>query len=199
MFFLISACLELLSPAIPVIPIFILLGVIFHWNCRKTVLCMLFACYLAAVWGLVGMPNVTYIRLDIHMNLIPFCGFLSGLRGNLLNIALFMPLGFLLPLLWKHYRSGKHTVLMGLGISLTIELLQIFTYRVTDINDLMTNTLGTWIGWLCAAALRKKIPSAGNMAEGSAWEAYIVMAVTSAVMFFVQPFVLSILHDLLLR
>ena len=36
---------------------------------------------------------------------------------------------------------------MGLAVSLGIELLQIFTFRLTDIDDLITNTAGTVIGY----------------------------------------------------
>ena len=67
-----------------------------------------------------------------------------------MNIVLFMPLGFFCPLISKRYRRVKNTVFTGFGLSLTIELAQLFTmYRATDIDDLITNTAGTLLGYAC--------------------------------------------------
>ena len=78
----------------------------------------------------------------------------------LLNIAFFVPLGFLLPLLWKPFRKWYAALGAGFGVSLLIELTQLFTGRgMCDVDDLFTNTLGAMLGW-CAAmfvlALRQK-------------------------------------------
>ena len=69
----------------------------------------------------------------------------------LLNIALFVPLGFLLPLLSKPFRKWYAALGAGFGVSLLIELTQLFTMRgMWDVDDLFTNTLGAMLGW-CAA------------------------------------------------
>lgn len=78
----------------------------------------------------------------------------------LLNIALFIPLGFLLPLLSKPFRKWYAALGAGFGVSLLIELTQLFTGSgMCDVDDLFTNTLGAMLGW-CAAmfvlALRQK-------------------------------------------
>ena len=78
----------------------------------------------------------------------------------LLNIALFIPLGVLLPLLWKPFRKWYAALGAGFGVSLLIELTQLFTGSgMCDVDDLFTNTLGAMLGW-CAAmlvlALRQK-------------------------------------------
>ena len=71
----------------------------------------------------------------------------------LLNIALFVPLGFLLPLLSKPFRKWYAALGAGFGVSLLIELSQFFTGRgMCDVDDLFTNTLGAMLGW-CAAML----------------------------------------------
>ena len=71
----------------------------------------------------------------------------------LLNIALFVPLGFLLPLLAKPFRKWYAALGAGFGVSLLIELTQFFTGRgMCDVDDLFTNTLGAMLGW-CAAML----------------------------------------------
>ncbi|AFS79777.1 VanZ-like protein [Gottschalkia acidurici 9a] len=89
-----------------------------------------------------------------NINLIPLkYGF--GIE-NILNIVLFMPLGFLLPILWEKYRNFWSTFYYGLFFSLFIEIGQLFVRnRATDINDLIMNTIGAIVGWVIFNALRK--------------------------------------------
>jgi glycopeptide antibiotics resistance protein len=82
-----------------------------------------------------------------EMNLIPFLWITQGVRPYLENIVLFIPLGFMLPSLWKKYEALWKTALFGFIFSLIIELSQLFNNRVTDIDDLLMNTLGAFIGW----------------------------------------------------
>ena len=66
----------------------------------------------------------------------------------LLNIALFVPLGILLPLLSRVFRKWYAVLPTGFGFSLAIELGQLATARgMFDVDDLFTNTLGTMVGW----------------------------------------------------
>ena len=58
-----------------------------------------------------------------------------------------LPLGFLIPLIWKRYRNPLKIFMIGFGFSLSIELCQLFNRRNTDIDDLMMNTLGAVIGY----------------------------------------------------
>ncbi|WP_242550855.1 VanZ family protein [Enterococcus hulanensis] len=81
-----------------------------------------------------------------EINLIPFQSDVGML--NILNIIMFTPLGFLLPLIWKQCRNLGTAVLLGFEFSLMIELLQLFNRRATDIDDLLMNTLGALIGFL---------------------------------------------------
>lgn len=81
-----------------------------------------------------------------EINLIPFQSGVGML--NILNIIMFTPLGFLLPLIWKQCRNLGTTVLLGFEFSLMIELLQLFNRRATDIDDLLMNTLGALGGFL---------------------------------------------------
>ncbi len=76
---------------------------------------------------------------------------------RILNVILFLPFGFLLPVIWERFRTIIPTVLAGLLFSLTIELSQLFTFRATDINDLIGNTLGTVLGFLLAKAVSRRI------------------------------------------
>lgn len=73
-----------------------------------------------------------------------------------LNMLLFVPLGILLPLLWRSCRLYK-TVAIGFSLSLLIELSQLFNYRATDIDDLLMNTLGTLLGYLLYTLLLRRL------------------------------------------
>ena len=72
----------------------------------------------------------------------------------LLNIAMFGPLGFLLPLLGKKFRRWYLTIPAGFGISLVIELLQLAMGRgICDVDDLFCNALGAAMGYFAIMAI----------------------------------------------
>lgn len=66
----------------------------------------------------------------------------------LLNIAMFVPLGVLLPLMSHWLKKWYTTPLIGFAVSLTIETVQYVTGRgLFDVDDLFTNTLGCMLGF----------------------------------------------------
>lgn len=182
----ISMCLEAAIASVVLIPVFLVLNQRCFRDRTRTVCYFIFAVYLAAVDSVVGLPDITYIRFDPHLNFVPFAYMFSDFQNSFLNVLLFMPLGFLLPVFWKNFKKFHWTVLFGFCISLLIEVLQIFTFRATDVNDLMTNTLGTFLGWFIARILLWLAP--GITPGWKTKDVYIVCGVTFAVMFFVQPF-----------
>lgn len=196
MYFLLSNLLELLAAAVFLIPIHFLLHISVFHNGRKALCYCMFSLYLAAVYFLTGLPNITYVRFELNLNWIPFMGMAEDLKNSILNVLLFLPLGFALPLLCQTFRSGRKTVLFGLVLSLTVEVMQMFTFRATDINDLLTNTLGAALGYFAAALLMKRVPSVGAWEEENrSAELYLVCGITMLVMFLAQPFVLSVIWD----
>lgn len=115
-----------------------------------------------------GINGFHIIKTRIHKtNLLPFTVlfdtykevfinhhlnyFLINFLGN---IVIFMPLGFLIPLLWKI--SNKKVILSGFILSLFIEICQLFLARGSDIDDLILNTLGTYLGLLLYRFLTQK-------------------------------------------
>lgn len=72
----------------------------------------------------------------------------------LLNIAMFVPLGFLLPLLGKKFRNWYLTIPVGFGVSLAIELFQLAAGRgICDVDDLFCNALGAAMGCFCIMSI----------------------------------------------
>lgn len=107
---------------------------------------------IATVWDISRYE--TWIRVN-QINLTLFDT--AGSTTYLLNILLFMPLGFLLPTIWPQFRKIKNTVCAGFFFSLAIELNQLLNNRITDVDDLFTNTLGAIIGYVLYTALFKLI------------------------------------------
>ena len=193
------AAIDMLPCALLLIPLYWLLNRVYFRNAGNSILYCLFSCYLSVVYVLVGLPNVTYIRPELNLNLIPFAGIIEDWKNSILNILLFVPLGIFLPLLWRRFRSAKRTIPTGFLTSLAIELLQILTFRATDVNDLITNTLGTYLGFLTVSRLQQRfhilehVPTAEHTLDP-----VIVLCATFLVMFFVYPFISAALWDFIL-
>ena len=75
------------------------------------------------------------------------------------NIAMFVPIGFFPALLWRGWRWWK-ALLLGLLTSCTIESIQFFIGRSTDIDDVILNTTGAVLGFGLYALLRVLFPRA---------------------------------------
>ena len=187
--------IEATAALILLVPIFLLLNVLLLHNSRRTWRYALFALYLAAVYHVVGLPTVTFLTFDAAINLIPILPMKEDLKNTILNTILFIPLGFFLPYLWNRFRHISETLLLGFCATLTIELGQLLTYRVTDINDIITNFLGCLTGYVlfCFSFLLKgkKMPAAGRSID-----LWLVLGTVFAVMFFLHPPVAALFYKL---
>ena len=115
----------------------------------------------------MGVNGFQIMKDGVHTtNLIPFKvfsdtwhevlvnGYIQYFLINFLgNVILFVPFGLIIPLLWNI--SGKKTLLIGFGISLFIEICQLFLTRGTDVDDLILNTTGVLLGILIHGFLQK--------------------------------------------
>ena len=134
--------------------IYILLQILFahkKTNMVHIVWVGIFLVYVYLVLETTGIGTIweagQYAGMEFQkeINLVPFH---NGIHlSMILNIVMFMPLGFLLPLIWKNYQSLFRTALTGLGFSFGIEFCQLFNRRVSDVEDLLMNMLGTMFGW----------------------------------------------------
>lgn len=146
---------------------------------RQILLWAGFLIYGIALWTytLLPLPDVATIRC-LPAQLRPFqflndlsdsdypIGSLSEIIRNpvvmqiALNVLLFIPLGLFLRIIWRLGLST--TVLIGLGVSLTIELTQLTgvwgiypcAYRLFDADDLLANTFGALLGGALFTVLR---------------------------------------------
>lgn len=136
----------------------------------------MFYCYLA-VQDAAGIGTLwdllQYGTAGGEINLIPFSS--DGLTTYILNVIMFMPLGFLLPLIWPHFREWKKVAVTGAAFSLCIEACQLFCLRTTDVDDLLMNTAGTLAGYFawrifCVLLEKARLPqacAAGSSQGGS--------------------------------
>ncbi len=161
---LLSIGIEVFSSLIFIVPAVLVLqyAVLRQRSFFKMAAVMIFACYLMAVFSAVGIPTIASWHVRPEFNLIPLIDIVNSppdyIRNTILNIILFMPLGFLVPVIWKEYRSLRIVLVMGLGLSLFIEVLQIFTFRLTDVDDLITNTAGAVLGYYAAKRFSFRLP-----------------------------------------
>ena len=89
-----------------------------------------------------------------RVNLIPLVNLFDydSKRDLLLNVignmAMFIPSGIVLPLVYKRLDTFWKVLVTGAGISLCIEIVQLpFSVRATDIDDLILNTIGVIMGY----------------------------------------------------
>jgi glycopeptide antibiotics resistance protein len=83
---------------------------------------------------------------------------LATIAGAAGNVALFVPLGFLLPLLAPRLDRLWRTVAAGFLLSAAVELSQLAFpgIRRPDVNDVLANTLGTAAGFLAYRLLARR-------------------------------------------
>lgn len=94
-------------------------------------------------------------RFIEYRNIIGPEGFIVNIFGNILA---FMPFGFVLPIISPENRKLINITLLSLEFSLTIELIQlIFKVGIFDVDDLMMNTLGGFLGGVCFLLARKML------------------------------------------
>ena len=117
-------------------------------------LIVIFAVTISPVYGFQLHPDVIAINLipgkalgDMGQNPLNFFG----------NILMFMPLGFLLPLISNRMQRLFPVTLLGFMMSFMIEFLQLFLERGTDIDDLILNTIGTVLGFAVSVIAFRRI------------------------------------------
>lgn len=191
---LLSFGIGVISTVMALVPVMVILRYLFFKKHTKIqfLLIFIYAVYLSAAFTIVGIPALNEIMIDGEFNLIPFIDILDSPReyviNEVLNVILFVPLGFLVPAIWDEYRSIKKSFMIGIGLSFIIEILQIFTFRITDIDDLITNTLGAVIGY----SLSRKLPEDFRLkfsVSNAKYEPLIVCGIVLVLIISIRPLI----------
>lgn len=149
--------LLLFYEAITVFIPFILLYLIFKNKFNKKnnlILLLLFFIYILAVLHITGTSTIYEMFLydfDVNLqkiNFTPLKYVNSYSTGFPLNILMFVPFGFFLPLIWGDNFKSLTILVYGFLFSLLIEISQLFNNRATDIDDLIANTIGAVLGYI---------------------------------------------------
>lgn len=123
-----------------------------------------------AAVGIELQPNLASLTcssalLPMGSSARAFC--VRNARGN---VMLFLPLGILIPLVWRRLRFGRG-IQIAIALSISIELVQYLSrafgsHRSPDVNDVILNVVGACLGLLLVSLLRLR-PGTRPAARGS--------------------------------
>ncbi len=125
---------------------------------RKALTNILFLLYILTVLSLTFIVRETMaLRTPEHRGVVlqPFREFDAMMNQNhlfwfkqiFLNVLLFIPFGFLLPMIHKLFRNPIITLTAGCIFSGCIEITQYITGRgLTEVDDVITNTIDAAVG-----------------------------------------------------
>ena len=128
---------------------------------RQFLLYAISICYVVIVIGATFLSRDQSETYNDTMNLNLFSSYIEAyhdigvnllnnvlLRNLILNIMLFIPLGFLLPMYSDKLKKMYIVLPIGILVTLTIEFTQHFNkFGTFEIDDAFNNTLGTLIGY----------------------------------------------------
>lgn len=148
---------------------------------KSEILYIIFGAYIVAllsqtiipIWNIFFVDGKFLIEISTYnargLNIIPFKTILDYLTGandfygdanmairivNLLgNICLFVPFGFLFPMVFAKFSKVRTTLSFGILLSVFIEVMQFFIKRSSDIDDVILNCIGIFLGFMCYKTL----------------------------------------------
>ena len=133
-------------------------------NVWLKILLVMLAMYLGHLFYALLSPTYFFRRFAFsteRLNLVPFRVLSEWLAHPLNffgNVLLFMPLGFFEVLLHPADSRKKQLLLSAAtaaGVSLFVEFAQCFNYRVSDVDDIILNTIGGVLGALLCMLQQK--------------------------------------------
>lgn len=126
-----------------------------------------------AFQGEYDTPSIMFHRACVRLqtgegiNLVPFSSIMSYFRyydrdyflvNFWGNIVMFIPWGFGLVLLWERKQRICSVILHSLALTFFIETVQLFIGRSVDVDDLILNFSGSFLGAVLYFVLRKIFP-----------------------------------------
>lgn len=149
--------------------IVIVLGIKKRISVKKHMVVLLFCSYMIMLISITFFPMpiqrelIEHLRESNFLNnnyvplktVLPFMGdTATKLRPIVGNVILFVPMGLLVPLLYSKMSSFRRVTAVGFLASVMVEFLQLCLsfltgpYRVTNIDDVILNTIGTIMGFI---------------------------------------------------
>ena len=138
------------------------------WAVRTAAVAYAAVLFVVTVAPIRWRGDLARYRNNWRPQLLPVWNLLVNLRdgdrplatfaGAAGTVALFVPLGFLLPLLTPRLDRLWRTVAAGFLLSTAVELIQLAFpgIRRPDVNDVLANTLGTAAGYLAHRLLARR-------------------------------------------
>lgn len=130
---------------------------------HRELMALIFIIYILCLYFVVTAQDINYGGV----NLIPFremfrydIGSYKFMKNIVGNILLFVPYGFFSSYYLNNRKIGTN-VMLCLIASLAIETIQYYIGRVFDIDDIILNVLGGFVGCLlfvALSAIRAKLP-----------------------------------------
>ncbi len=162
-------------------------------------------CYLAGLAYVTVFRDFSFSALDLGrrqgaVSLHLFRAFREAWNGftvqtwlnPILNTAVFVPLGVLLPLTGRRLRKGYVSLLAALGLSLLIESAQFLLGAGTfDVDDLICNTLGAVLGWAAVTVvllLLERAPKKAYLPAGAVLGGFLAVVLGFVGLYFIQPY-----------
>ncbi len=101
-----------------------------------------------------SLPWVNWVPFRESIRNIPLLPASQIVREFGGNVLLFVPFTLVAPVFWQRLRTWRWPLVAGLGGSLAIELIQLglsalvgYPYRRTDVDDVVLNTCGAFLGY----------------------------------------------------
>ena len=122
-------------------------------NIKKVIIFCILFCYIVIV---IGATIFTRSGVYEHANFNLFSSYIeawnnyskSYWRNIILNILMFVPFGFLLPLFSDRFKKFYWTLSLGFLFTFGIEVTQYITKRgIFEVDDIMNNWIGALIGY----------------------------------------------------
>lgn len=149
-------------------------------NYKKESLYLIFVCYIVGLFNLVLVPrnfwDIIWYNIFYNFNENPFAGIFDfsynfiptiykiiigeytldnwGKAMIVGNFLIFIPMGIMLPLVFKNINK-KNIFVIAILITLLIEILQPIVGRSFDIDDIIMNFIGSIIGYLAVTIFIK--------------------------------------------
>jgi len=159
----------IIAPAFVLVPLFaaylvtmtvLVLGNPGRFSPWRLVVLTLAACYALGVLRVTLLPVQIGLgrygfQNDWYDDIMPVPLVTADLRSFSLNIAMMLPFGVLLPMLLPRVDTVRKVAVRSALVSLTIETTQLLSGLLinsrhsVDVNDLLANTIGAVLGFVC--------------------------------------------------